>query len=105
MYSSGVRPLKATGTIWIDHKLGAMGRLIEKFGLYLQHLQNVIATTSNAKDRSTLEGKFTKLIDAKVLLRSAMFTDVLAEAKHFSLTTQKQSINIISIIDAVESTK
>ena len=33
MYSAGVRPLKAAGTRWIDHKIAAMGRVIAKFGL------------------------------------------------------------------------
>ena len=105
MYSASVRPVKATGTRWIDHKLRAMDRFIEKFGIYAQHLQHVISTTSNSKDRATLEGKFTKLVDAKVLLRSAFFTDVLAEAKKFSLNTQRSNINIITIIDHVEETK
>ena len=33
MYGAGVQPLKATGTRWIDHKIAAMGCIIEKFGL------------------------------------------------------------------------
>ena len=36
MYSAGVRPLKATETRWIDHKIAAMGCVIERFGLYTQ---------------------------------------------------------------------
>ena len=106
MYSAGVRPLKATGTRWIGHKIAAMGRVIEKFGLYTQqHLQHSIDTAKNSKDRATLQGKFTKLINAKFLLRCALFTDVLAEAKHFSLITQEQNIDIIRILDSVENTK
>ena len=62
IFSAGVRPLKASGTRWTDHKIGAMGHLIEKFGLYTMHLQNVIATTRSSKNRSTLEGKFKKLM-------------------------------------------
>ena len=68
------------------------------------HLQ-VITATCSSKDRSTLEGKFKKLIDAKVLLRSASFKDALADAKIFSLLTQKQNIDILKIFEAVESTK
>ena len=79
-----------------------MGRLIEKIGLYTMHLQNVITATHSSKDRSTLEGKFKILIDAKVLLRSALFKDVLADVKTFSLLTQNQQMNFF---DAVESTK
>ena len=33
IYTSGIRPVKATGTRWIDQKLWAMDHLTEKFGL------------------------------------------------------------------------
>ena len=59
----------------------------------------------SAKDKSTLEGKFKKLIDAKVLLHSALLKDILADAKVFNLLTQKHNINIIKIVDSAESTK
>ena len=105
MYRAGVRPLKATGTRWIDHKVAAMGCIIKKFSLYTQHLQHSINTAKKSQDRATLQGKFMKLINAKFLLRCALFTDVLAEAKHFSLITQEQNIDIIHILDSVENTK
>ena len=35
----------------------------------------------------------------------ALFTNVPAEAKHFSVTTQTQNINIISILDSIKSTE
>ena len=38
-------------------------------------------------------------------MQCALFTDVLAEAKHFSLITQEQNIDIIHILDSVENTK
>ena len=50
-----------------------------------------------------MEEKFKTLIDAKVLLCSALFKDVLADAK--ILLTQKQNIDILKIFEAVESTK
>ena len=82
-----------------------MDHLIEKFGLYCVHLNNIISTTSNSKENATLEGKFNKLVDAKVLLRCALFIDILAEAKKFNLITQKTDINVINILDLVKSTK
>ena len=82
-----------------------MDHLIEKFGLYCIHLNGIISTTNNSKENATLEGKFNRLVEAKVLLRCALFTDILAEAKKFSLITQKTDINIIDILDLVESTK
>ena len=105
MYGEGVKPLKGVGTRWIDHKIRAMGRLVEKFGLYVQHLRDIIPTTKNSKDRATLQGKLTKLVNAPVLMRSAFFTDVLAEAKRFSMITQEKNINVIKMLDAVETTK
>ena len=82
-----------------------MGCVIEKFGLYIQHLHHSIDTAKKFQDRATLQGKFTKLINAKFLLRYALFTDVLAEAKHFSSTTQEQNIDIIRILDSVQNAK
>ena len=96
--------MNATGTCWIDHKIRAMGCVVEKFGLYNQHSQNVISATANAKARATLEGKYVKLVDAKVLLCCAVFIDVLAEAKNSSLKTQKIDISIIDVVEAVENT-
>lgn len=49
--------------------------------------------------------KSLQLIGAKVLLRCALFNNILAEAKHFRLVTQKQDSNIISILDFVKNTK
>ena len=41
----------------------------------------------------------------KVLLSSALFKDILADAKNLNLLTQKQNINILKMFEAVESTK
>ena len=105
MYTFRVRTMKVTSTRWIGHKLWAMDHLIEKFGLYSVHLNNIISTTTNSEEKETLEGKFRKPVDAKVLLHCALFTDILAEAKKFSLITQKIDISIINILDLVEATK
>ena len=80
-----------------------MGRVIEKFGFYAQYLQHSIDTAKKSQDRATLQEKFTKLINAKFLLRCALFTNVLAEAKRFSLITQEQNIHV-RILDSVENT-
>ena len=105
MYGDGVKPVKATGTRWIDHRMRAMQRLVDKYGLYCQHLQHAIPEMMGAKDSTMLKGILKKLIDAKVLLRSCLFIDVLFAAKQFNLVTQKSDIDIISIVDSVESTK
>ena len=98
MYSARVWPLKATDTSWIDHKIAAIGCAIEKFGIYIQHFQHSIDTAKKSLDQATLQRKFTKLINAKFLLQCVLFTDVLAEAKHFSLIPQEQNIYIVRIL-------
>ena len=82
-----------------------MGHVIEKFGLYTKHLQHSINTAKKSQDCATLQGKFMKLINAKFLLQCVFFTDVLAEAKHFSLITQEQNIDMMHILDSVKNTK
>ena len=93
--------MKATSNSQIDHKICAMGCVIEKRGLYTKHLQNVTLTGANVKARATLEGKYAKLVDQKVLLAH----DVLAETKSFSLKTQKIDVSIIDVVQAVKNTK
>ena len=104
-HEDGLRPVKATGTQWINHKLCAIEWLVDKFGLYCQHIQHAIPEIKNSKDRATLQGKFEKLIDTKVLLLSEFFSDILSAAKAFSLATQKSDINIIAIVENSELTK
>ena len=58
MYSDGVRPTKATGTRWVDHKIRAMERVVDMYGLYCQHLQHAITDTKKSEDRASLQGKF-----------------------------------------------
>ena len=89
MYGGGVKHVMCNGTRWIDHKVRAMGRTVEKFGLYIQHLRGTIPTVKPSNDRAIVQGKPNELVDATVLLRSAFLSDVLTEAKRFSLISQK----------------
>ena len=93
MYVTSVTPLKGGGTIWINHKLQAMGRLLEKFGLHMEHFKDSMSLAKNSATHATVQGKLKKLVDAKVLLRFAFLTGVLAEGKKFSLLTQEKNVN------------
>ena len=97
-----VKPAKATGTRWIAHVLRSMSGLVDKFGLYLQHFENVIADTSKQTDKATLEGKRRLLTEANVLLRCGLFVDLLDPALKFSLLSQKESFNILSMVEAID---
>lgn len=37
-HDSGVKPVRASGTRWIAHKVSAMKRIVDKYGVYVQHL-------------------------------------------------------------------
>ena len=82
-----------------------MGRVIEKFALYVRHMENIIPETLCSKNRATLKGKLNRLVNTSVALRSAFFTDILAEVKRFSMIKHEKGINVIKILDAVETTK
>ena len=43
MFGDGVKLLKLTETCWIDYRIQAMGRMVDKFGLYTRHLKYFIA--------------------------------------------------------------
>ena len=100
-----VKPSKSMGTRWIDHKLRAMKAFIDKSGLYLSHMQNVIADTSKKNDKATLEGKRRRIAQGSVLLKCAMYVDILEPARQLSLVSQSTNeINIIQQVEKVEST-
>ena len=102
--NDSIRPEKATGTRWIDHKMRAMAKLNDKFGVYAAHLANVIADTTKKCDRATLQGKYDEFTEANVLLRSAFLSDLLSPAKFLSLATQDGNIDIITIVNLVRAT-
>ena len=74
MYGGRVKPVRSNGTRWIDHKVRAMGRVVQKFSLHVQHLKRTIPTIKSSNNRATVQGKLNKLVDAKVLLRSTFLT-------------------------------
>ena len=98
MHGDGVGGLKIAGTRWIDHKICAIERVVNKYGLYCLHLQHAITDTKKSKDRVTLQGKFNKLVDAKILLHSSFSIDVRT---FISLQTQKSVISIIDFAECV----
>ena len=52
MHGEDVKSLKATGTRWIDHRIRAMGRLVDKFGLYARHIKEFIDTEKNSTTKA-----------------------------------------------------
>ena len=63
-----VKPSKCSGTRWIVHRLRSMFDLVDKFGLYLHHFENIIVNDSKNIDKAILEEKHRQLTDSRVLL-------------------------------------
>ena len=91
MYNYGVRPMNAIGRGWIDHKLLAIDCIIEKYGLYCVHLNDITSTTTNSKEKATLQGKFNRLVDTKALLRYVKYK------ARFSLSMQLNKMTKIEM--------
>ena len=63
---AGVRPLHASGSRWVAHKLNAMKRVLSKFGAYTMYLTNLSKDSSvKSVDRAKLQGYLRKWLDAK----------------------------------------
>ena len=100
-----VKPHRAAGMRWIAHKLEALQNMLDKYGLYMQHFENIIADTTKRTDKATLKGKQRQLQKADVLLLGALFFDLLEPARMLSLTTQQENVNLIKIVNSIDSTR
>ena len=56
-------------------------------------------------DKATLKGKQRQLQKADVLLLGALFFDLLEPARMLSLTTQQENVNLIKIVNSIDSTR
>ena len=56
-------------------------------------------------DKATLKGKQRQLQKADVLLLGALFFDLLEPARMLSLTTQEENVNLIKIVNSIDSTR
>ena len=100
-----VKPHRACGTRWISHKLLALGNMLDKYGLYMQHFENIIADTSKKTDKATLEGKRRQLQKAETVILGALMYDLLEPARELSLKTQEKQTDLINIADLMSSTR
>ena len=100
-----VKPHRAAGTRGIAHKLMVLENMLDKFGMYLSHLENIIADTSKKTDKATLEGKRRQLVSANVVLLGSVFYDLLEPARQLSLFTQKENITLHEVTEVLEGTR
>ena len=51
MFGDGAKPVKSSGTCWIDNRIQAMGRVIHNFGLHTRHLIDFITREKTVKSK------------------------------------------------------
>ena len=81
----GLRPVRASGSRWISHKLSAMRRILSKYGAYTMHLAALSGDRSvRSTDRAKLQGYCKQWVDCKYVLGCALFIDLLNPCAAFS---------------------
>ena len=85
-----MKPKRASGTRWIIHKLNALKVLVDKFGIFIQHLESCSSDTSvKADDRAKLKGYLKKWKSGKLFFFSCFFVDLLETAACLSAAFQE----------------
>ena len=76
--SDSYKPKKASGTRWISHKLGAIKTCLDKWGIYIQHLESIAEDKSyKLKDREKMKGYLRKWKKTEIPFMLALFIDML----------------------------
>ena len=99
---AGIKPVGASGSRWIAHKLNAMERVISKFGAYTSHLFTLSLDSSvKPVDRAKLQGYCTKWLDAKYILGCAFYSDLLTPCAIVSKTMQFDSLDVLGAFNSL----
>ena len=102
---AGVKPVRASGSRWVAHKLSAMKRVISKFGAYTNHLAALSEDPSvRSADRAKLKGYHKKWIEAKYILGCALFVDLLSPGSVFSKSMQSDEIDYLGALTGLLKT-
>ena len=94
------------GTRWIAHKIRALVVILDKYGIYIQHVENLAEDKSySSEDRSKFKGWVRKWTEARVPLLIALFIEILTPAKLLSKCFQDDSIDVVGSINLIQRIK
>ncbi len=97
--SSGVRPIRASGSRWIAHKWHAMKRVLSRYGVYTMHLAALSEDNAvRPADRAKVKGYHCKWTDAKYVLGCALFIDLLGPCAILSKNMQNNDLDILAAL-------
>ena len=100
--NAGNRPIRASGTQWIFHKIGPMTRILDKFGLCITNLENVATDRSyRAKECNRIKGYLNKWKNSKMLVNLCFYLELLKPIASLS----KEKIDTVSAAIALGKVK
>ena len=92
-----LKPKRACGTRWIAFKLSALRLVLDKYGVYMQHLEHLTNDT-NVKDREKIRGYLREWKSSHMLLYVTLFIDVLNPAAILSKAFQEDGIDGVGAV-------
>ena len=102
----GVKPKKSSGSRWISHKLAAMKMCLDKWGIYIQHLETMTEDgTIIGKDKAKMKGYLRLWKSSRMPLLLALFNDILTIPSILSFTFQKETIDRVQSVRALRKAK
>ena len=92
--SDSCKPKKASETWWISHKLGAMKTCLDKWGIYIQHLESLAEDKSyKPKDHEKMKRYLRKWKKTEIPFMPALFIDMLEITSILSRSFQADIID------------
>ena len=99
VHDGGTKPIRASGSRWISHKLTALKCVLSKYGANIHHLAALSEESSvKSSDRAKLRGYHTKWIEGKYLIGCAVFVDLLTPCSVFSKVMQSDEVDILAAV-------
>ena len=93
-----VKPKRASGTRWISHKLAALKLLVDKFGLFIQHLETLSSDRSvKSSDQAKLKGYIKQWKSSKLFVYLCFFVDLLQPAAVLSQAFQGEDVDAVTV--------
>lgn len=95
-------PVRSQGSRWITHRRKALQRILDRYGVYINHLLTLIEDrTIKSETRAQLKGFLLKWRHSNLLIGVAMYVEVLKAPSILSQSLQDQSLDVVSGIKAI----
>ena len=79
--------------------------MLDKYGLYMQHFENILVDIVKKTDKATLEGTHCQLLKTETVILGALIYDLLEPAQKLSLKTQEVQVDLINMADLTGQTR